>query len=58
MAMAGDWTRGCQPQERGLAVRRGGGAGRLGDGPDLVPGDGFLLQQGGGELGEGVRGGW
>ena len=26
----------------------------LGEGADLVPGDGFLLQQGGGELGEGV----
>ena len=54
MAMAGNWTRGCQPQERGPAVRRRGRAGRLGDGPDLVPGDGFLLQQGGGELGEGL----
>ena len=25
-----------------------------GEGPDLVAGDGFLLQQGGGELGEGL----
>ena len=28
--------------------------GRPGEGPDLVPGDGFLLQQGGSELGEGL----
>ena len=54
MAMAGNWTRGCQPQERGPAVRQGGGASRLSQGPDLVAGDGFLLQQGGGELGEGL----
>ena len=55
MVMAGNGTRGCQPQERGPAIRRGGSAGRLGDGPDLVPGDGFPLQQGSGELGEGLR---
>ena len=54
MVMAGNGTRGCQPQERGPAIRRGGSAGRLGDGPDLVPGDGFPLQQGSGELGEGL----
>ena len=42
-----------QPRRRGPAIRRGG-ADRLGKGPDLVPGDGFLLQQGGGEPGEGL----
>jgi hypothetical protein len=38
----------------GPAVRQRGGAGRLGEGTDLVPGDGSLLQQGGGEPVEGV----
>jgi hypothetical protein len=32
---------------------RGGGAGRLDEGADLVAGDGFLVQQSGGEAGEG-----
>ena len=54
MTMTGNWTRGCQPQERGPAISERGRTGRLGDGPDLVSGDGFLLQQGGGELGEGL----
>ena len=54
MVMAGNWTRGCQPRERRAGRLSGGRAGRLGDGPDLVPDDGFLLQQGGGELGEGL----
>jgi hypothetical protein len=47
------WAGWAQPRRRGRAIRLGG-AGRLGDGPDLVPGDGFLLEQGGGELGEGL----
>jgi hypothetical protein len=41
-------------QRREGADGQGSGAGRLGDGPDLVAGDGFLLEQGGGELGEGL----
>ncbi len=51
--MAGDWTRGRRPWERRPAVYEGW-AGRLGKGTDLVAGDGFLLQQGGGEPVEGV----
>ena len=38
---------------RGGAGGQGGGAGCLDEGADLVAGDGFLLQQGGGELVEG-----
>ena len=41
-------------QGGGGAVRQGGGGGRPGDGADLVAGDGFLFQQGGGEPVEGV----
>src|SRR5712691_6982124 len=39
---------------RGRGVRQRGGEGRLSEGPDLVTGDGFVLQQGGGELDEGL----
>src|SRR5271154_4439942 len=52
--MTCDRTRGRRPQGRGPAIREGGGADRLREGPDLVPGDGFLLQQDGGEPGEGL----
>src|SRR5580693_9869538 len=43
-----DGTRGC-----GLAMRERDGAGRLDEGADLVAGDGFVFQQGGGEPVEG-----
>src|SRR5580698_928127 len=49
-----DRTRGRRPQGRGPAIREGGGADRLGEGADLVAGDGFVFQQGGGEPVEGV----
>ena len=39
---------------RRAAGGQGGGAGNPGEGADLVAGDGFLLHQGGGELGEGL----
>jgi hypothetical protein len=37
-----------------LAIRRRCGAGRLGEGADLVAGDGFLFQQGGRQPVEGL----
>src|ERR1700732_4660241 len=40
------------PSRQGWFTHRGHFC--LGEGPDLVPGDGFLLQQGGRELGEGL----
>ena len=51
--MVSGWAGYARPRRGGPAIRLGG-AGCLGEGPDLVPGDGFLLQQGGGELGEGL----
>jgi len=47
------WAGSARPRRRGRVIRLGG-AGRLGEGPDAVPGDGFLLEQGGGKPGEGL----
>ena len=51
--MVSGWAGYARPRRGGPVIRLGG-AGRLGEGPDVVPGDGFLLEQGGGEPGEGV----
>ena len=51
--MVSGWAGYAQPRRGGPVIRLGG-AGCLGEGPDVVPGDGFLLEQGGGEPGEGL----
>ena len=43
-----------RPQGRGPVICEESGADRLGEGADLVAGDGFVFQQGGGEPVEGV----
>ena len=52
MVLAGDWRQGCRSQGGRPAIAWG--AGYLGEGADLVAGDGFVFEQGGGEPVEGV----
>ena len=51
--MVRGWAGSARPRRRGRVIRLGG-TGCLGEGPDAVPGDRFLLEQGGGKPGEGL----